>query len=290
MRNGTIHASLGSIQFLPVIRTCVLTGVFAATLGLTQGTAAADQKSQEKEAEELGKTLDPRDRSPVPAPRCVTSLKALADANAPDSITFMQYDDIPELKAGKHSWTDARAACAVLVRAHALWAFRNVASMAKGESTKNREIQHDIIFKNCLKTYDEAIHAGIPPTEPINDSGNDLKGTMQELRDTYCVAGQSKLDAANAEAEGPYRKVLKSDKLRLWIRDTTYFELAGGGNLTPQRLAATNVWFQHGTPEKSCTNGLPVHTLRRFQFNAQHKLVKETVRDFCGRPPDSAWR
>jgi hypothetical protein len=267
----------------------VLTGVLATALGLglAPGSAAADPASDKTQVDELEKALDKRTLS---AARCGDALKALSAANAPGSLTFTQDDNIPELNAGKHAWTDARAACSVLVRKDRIRHFIDWASSARAEATKNREIQNESYFKNCLSTYDDAIQAGVPPTQPIDDSGYAVKGTMQEVRDQLCTAGMAKLKAANDEAEAPYRKVLKNDKLRLWLRDTTYFELAGVAKLTPERLAATRVWFQHGTPEKVCSNGLGVHTLRRFQFDAQHKLVKETVRDFCGNPPDSAWR
>jgi type II secretory pathway pseudopilin PulG len=290
MRNGTRSASLGSILLRPVIHTCALAGALITALWLTQGTALADQASQEKDVERLANTLaTDAGRSGIKPADCAKYLQALTDANAPDSITFHQREDIPELKAGEHPWTDARAACAVFVRAHAVWEFNRWAGMSKTEADKNRETQNQSFFKNCLDMYDAALKVGVPPTQPIDDLGSGMKGTMQGLRDAWCTGGMAKLNAANATAEAPYRKVLKNDKLRLWIRDTTYFELAGGGKLTPERLAATKVWFQHGTPEKVCSNGLAVHTLRRFQFDAQHKLVKETVHDYCGHPPDSAW-
>jgi hypothetical protein len=290
MRNGTCSASFDSSLLSPVIRTCALAGAFITALWLTQGTAIADEASQKKDAERLANTLEKDSRSANKPSDCAKYLKALTDANAPDSITFEQREDIPELKAGTHPWTDARAACAVFVRAAAVWEFSRWAGMSMTEADKNRETQNQSFFKNCLSMYDEAIQAGVPPAQPIDDVGSGMKGTMQELRDAWCTGGLAKLKAANTTSEAPYRKVLKNDKLRLWLRDTTYFELAGGGKLTPERLAATKVWFQHGTPEKACTNGLAVHTLRRFQFDAQHKLVKETVHDYCGHPPDSAWR
>jgi len=50
-------------------------------------------------------------------------------------------------------------------------------------------------------------------------------------------------------------------------------------------------WFEHLAPEDEvCTNGMKLHKILRFQFNANQDLVKTTKKEYCGTPPVSAWR
>ncbi len=57
-------------------------------------------------------------------------------------------------------------------------------------------------------------------------------------------------------------------------------------------MAASKLWFIHSwSEERSCrSNDAPVHTVRRFQYDAKHMLVSETSKEFCGKPPKSAFR
>lgn len=291
MRHPAARTLFAASSSHSLSRAGVIVATLAGALCLTQRTAAADRASPQAEAEALASTLVKSDGRPSlnQPSRCADHLKALTEANAPASITFTQAEDIPGLQAGKHAWMDAREACAVIVRADRVITFAREANYARSETTRNDGVTgNTALVKGCLNAYDAAIKAGVPPTERIQDW--DFDGTMQEIRDEYCAAGLAKLNAAKEAAEAPYRKVLKNDKLARWLELTSYIDLPGGVELTPARLAAAKSWFQDRAEAKYCANGLQVHTLRRYTFNAQHKQVGYTVRDYCGRPPASAWR
>lgn len=102
--------------------------------------------------------------------------------------------------------------------------------------------------------------------------------------------GRDRLKAAEAERAAPYRRVLRNDKLLLALQRTAYILLPDGARVTPERLAAATVWFEDAMPERVCPDGQPVHTLWRYEFDAQHRLVKRSHQDHCGHPPDAAWR
>ena len=70
---------------------------------------------------------------------------------------------------------------------------------------------------------------------------------------------------------------------------------AGGKELkTPAAMAKANVWFMHTSyPDNACAKGEKiVHTLRRYQFDKDSKLVggDYTTKDYCGEPPKSAYK
>jgi hypothetical protein len=101
---------------------------------------------------------------------------------------------------------------------------------------------------------------------------------------------RDKLKAAEARRAAPYRRALRNDKLLLALQHTAYILLPDGARVTPERLAAASVWFEDAMPERLCSDGQAVHTLWRYEFDAQHRLVKRSHQDYCGHPPDAAWR
>jgi hypothetical protein len=301
MRDRILGNSLGSLLLHPWIRGCLVAGSLAGALCVSHGTASADDTEQRVYSRLLGedldvwKTVDGRlqvvDKDERELVRCDYHLAGLTKANAPDSLTFELEHDTPELKAGKHRWTEARAACASIMAvaesrkkiSSLNWVIFNCKDeMARGLASN---LPH---FENAQKTYDEAIAAGMSPTQIISVQG--VTGTIGELYEKWCTAGRVKLQAAEDARSAPFKKLLKNDKLRIALQDTDYIMLPGGAKATPDRLAATNVWFEDASPSKVCPNGAQVHVLHRYQFNAQQKLAKVTDHEFCGRPPASAFR
>jgi hypothetical protein len=79
--------------------------------------------------------------------------------------------------------------------------------------------------------------------------------------------------------------VLTNDKLKVAL---TYQEviLPGGARTTdPQRMATTSVWFEDFSPSRVCSDGRQVHSLRRYQFGSDQRIVKTTEQDYCGGAP-----
>lgn len=57
-------------------------------------------------------------------------------------------------------------------------------------------------------------------------------------------------------------------------------------------MAKATVWFHLcWSFDNDCNNDSEqTHTLDRWQFDAAHNLVKSSSKDYCGVPPESAYR
>ena len=282
-----------------VVRRGIAWIVIAGVVAFGAGTGRADSDEMEAEASRLGEALsrwrviDGEHVAGEDNP-CRDHVRHLTEAKAPASITFVLDGDTPDLKAGRHPWTDGRAACEHLVttashqsqvRASAWSIFEECKrhlTMSNGQPNLDG-------FGRGKGNYDLALARGIPPTEVIKDKVDGETGTLQGMYEKYCVPGLATQQAAGEARAAPYKKLLKNDKLRIALDDADFVLLAGGGKATPERLASTNVWFEDASPGKTCPNGAQVHVVRRYQFNAQQKLAKVTSHDYCGRPPASAF-
>lgn len=158
------------------------------------------------------------------------------------------------------------------------------------------------MFKFCIEFYDEMIASGVSPSTRVpedKDSGILWTGTVQEIKEKWCEAGLKKItDEVNSE-HAPYRAHLKADKLRLVIDEThggvMSYALPGGKYTDdPKQLAAARVWFLDVGPPSNelqyCLNGGKRHFVRRYTFDADHKLLAKTQKEYCGDPPASAYK
>jgi hypothetical protein len=287
MHHGIVRSGIGSI-------------VIAGLLGFAGGTARANDDALRDHAYQLGLELEKWQMvDGVMVTRaddgCRSFIKMLSDGNAPPSISFVLEHDTPDLKAGKHPWTEGRAACE-----HMIAASEHRHQAEASASSIFEECKHGRVMSNGERSpegyargkdnYEMGLERGIPPTEIVKDKADGETGTLKAMYEKYCVPGLAQQHADDAARAAPYKKLLKNDKLRLALEETDFLMLAGGGKVTPQRLAATNLWFEDASPNKVCANGAQVHTLRRYQFDAQQKLAKVTNHDYCGRPPAAAFR
>jgi hypothetical protein len=240
-----------------------------------------------------------------PAP-CAELLDRLAAAGVPDTTTILIPADRPDLEAGKRTLTEVRKACEHIRRVGLVSEWDKLAEAAASEHPKlSKGGGYDArFFKNCVNSYDRMIKAGIAPTERVlernvsDGRGGQMAwaGTVEELRKKWCDEGVEKAGELRVAEEGPYRKVLKNDKLKLALEWKGSGWILRGGATTsdPTQLAHADVWFvdasrvDAGRP--TCGGGKEIHTVRRHQFDANHKLVKTTTHDYCGSPPSSAYR
>jgi hypothetical protein len=164
------------------------------------------------------------------------------------------------------------------------------ARLAKGDLQRAGGPRDALMFNKCLDAYDAAIKAGVPPEEPTKAA--DLPGSIEEVRKTFCDAGKATFAAKDQKTSGPYKKVLKNDKLSMWQKYSSALILPNGGDaVNPNKLADSKVWYVDTSPQKICAgSGAQVHTVHRYEFNSDQKLTKTTDEDFCGRPPASAYR
>lgn len=158
------------------------------------------------------------------------------------------------------------------------------------------------MFKFCIQSYDKMIASGVSPSTPVpvgEHSGIPWKGTVQEIKEKWCDAGLKKITGDVAARHAPYRAHLKADKLRLVIDEThggvSSYALTGGKYTSDAKLlAAARVWFLDVGPPSNerqyCPSGGKRNSVRRYSFDAQHKLISTTQKEYCGDPPPSAYR
>ena len=165
-----------------------------------------------------------------------------------------------------------------------------------------------VMFANCISSYEKMIASGISPSTQVPEQVFPAtykfpeirwKGTVQEIKEKWCDAGQKKLTGENEAKLAPYRAALKADKLRLVVDEKTgkvfSYALAGGKYTSDaKQLAAAGVWFLDigaaSNESQYCLNGGKRNSVRRYAFNAEHKLISTTEKPYCGDPPASAYR
>ena len=155
-------------------------------------------------------------------------------------------------------------------------------------------------FYYCVKAYDELIATGVSPsTRMLPDDSLNVTGTVEEAKQRFCVDPEKQVDADWDAKQAPYKAVLKADKLRLMINENSrviYSYALAGGKYTDdaKALAAARVWFLNiGAPSNEaqyCLNGGKRNSVRRYTFDAAHKLLGTTEKAYCGTPPASAYR
>ena len=157
-------------------------------------------------------------------------------------------------------------------------------------------------YKFCIQAYDKMIASGVSPSTRVPEgehSGVPWKGTVQEIKEKWCEAGLKKSTGDVAAKHAPYRANLKGDKLRLVIDEThghvRSYALPGGQYTDDaKKLAAAPVWFlDAGAPSNErqyCPGGGKRKFVRRYSFDAQHKLLGTVQKEYCGDPPASAYR
>lgn len=155
-------------------------------------------------------------------------------------------------------------------------------------------------FHYCVKAYEKLIASGVSPSKRVlADDSLEWNGTVEEIKEKYCVAPAKKVDDDWDAKQAPYKAALKADKLRLVINENSrviYSYALAGGKYTSdaQALAAAKIWFLDvgaATNERRvCVNGGKLGSVRRYTFDADHKLLGTTEKEYCGTPPASAYR
>lgn len=268
-----------------VLRVCPLVVAIAGALWAMPAAAGGDAEylaGRLQDKLQIWETVNGRlrvDRAHQYA-ECTELLKQLAEADPAGTRSITIARDIPELGAGTHPWPAARPACEAIAA--------NIAHQKRvHEFTRWVGGTSEVYQRNCVEGYKAAIQGGVSPTEVVTVEG--ITATVQEFHE-QCAQALAKYKGKQTATEAPYRKVLKGDKLALALDRMGYIFLPRGVEATPATLAAHNVWFLKGESDTGCPGGAKRTTVQRFQFNAQHKRVKTTSREYCGALPASALR
>lgn len=222
---------------------------------------------------------------------CLKTLDKLRAAGVPDTRTVETSWGGPEFAAGVHTLAEIRTSCEHVDKVGRIGEFEKWAILAM-QSGKNAS--HDApYFKMCLQTYNRIIKAGVAPTDTVPErtiGGVAWSGSIEELKTKYCDAGMSRATEQTAAQEAPFRKELRDDKLKLALKYGSVFLPGGAGTSDAHRMAMASVWFLDLSPPKHCVNGLQVHSIRRYQFDANQHLERTSEQDYCGSAPSSAFR
>ena len=153
-------------------------------------------------------------------------------------------------------------------------------------------------FVYCGKAYEKLIASGVSPSARVlKDDNPNLTGTVSELKEKYCVAPEKQVNEDWDAKQAPNKAAVKADKLRLMINENSrvvYRYALAGGKYTDdaKALAAARVWFLDigaaSNERRVCVNGGKLSSVRRYTFDANHKLISTTEKEYCGTPPASA--
>jgi hypothetical protein len=222
---------------------------------------------------------------------CMVTLDKLRAAGVPDTRTLEVQWEGPEFKPGVHTLAEIRASCAKAERAGRIRAFEKWALLSMQAGTNVRSGSD--FYRLCVQTYNQIVKAGVSPTDRVPErmvGAVSWSGSIEELRQKYCDAGISKAADKAAASEAPYRKELKSDKLRIALKYGSVFVPGGVGTSDAHKMAVASVWFIDLSPPRHCNDGRQVHTLRRYQFGGEQQLLKTTEHDYCGSAPRAAFQ
>jgi hypothetical protein len=174
----------------------------------------------------------------------------------------------------------------------------NVRSIQQSVEGGDRLFPMEFVY--CRQSYEKLIASGVSPSTRVpNGNSANFTGTLEEAKEKWCVAPEKKTNDDLAAKHAPYKAHLRADKLRLVISEqygTVYSYALAGGKYTDdaQALAAARVWFLDvGAPSNEaqyCVGGGKRSSVRRYTFDANHKLLGTTEKQYCGNPPASAYR
>jgi hypothetical protein len=144
--------------------------------------------------------------------------------------------------------------------------------------------------RSCAAAVKAALEGGIDAGEKLESST--WTGPVGAVQAQVCDKAATAADQAIEKMLAPYKAAgMSGDKLAMIKENggSTLYQIAGGeSTLDPQKLTKANVWFEFFEGDE-CARG-KIETMHRYQFDKNGKLVKNTVREFCGDPPKSAYK
>lgn len=218
---------------------------------------------------------------------CTELFTKLRNLNVPATRTIELIEESRDLPAGKHALPAVKKACDAIeyqgkVKEVETW----ILLAAESDGINNRGP-----IGQCMARYDEGLALGIKATDKVPQRkvriGRDLvmwSGSLKELKVKHCDAAMKKIRVELAKIEGPFRKFLKADKLALALgfNVTAVYRLPDGDrSMNPAKLAAEKVWFGTRTGGH-CADGRTQVDVTKYEFNAAHKIVNETTKQYCG--------
>lgn len=224
-----------------------------------------------------------RDAQPsLEPPVCASYLQKLRERGVPASRTIEVSESTDFIAAGVHALPAVRRACDALAYASKVADARRVLRYAIENGAA----------EGCAKYWPDIVAAGVKTTTErldleLGDYGKTFRvaGTLEELKNKYCDGAIAERDSKKAAFEAPFRKALKNDKLGIFLdyRREHGIILAGGDDSeVPGKIAKARTWYTWRLGQ-NCADGRTKYIVRRYDFDAEHRIAKQTVAEHCGQ-------
>lgn len=288
----------------------------AAMMAVGMATAEAE-RTVEDVASQLGRLMDetwamqggqqvwshpPRGQLTT----CTVLIAQLDKLGAPKTTPIKLATKTPQWEPGEIPLEAAREVCDdwVVYGAVGDWWMSLQMAIYEAEKIGTSAYYDTAIFNLCLMQYAKLLEKGVKPSSPFPErkvtlsSGTEvvITGTVEEVRTKYCDVGMAKVREEMEAKFAPYKKALKNDKLSMVViagANSARAYILPGGKITtdPKKLAAAKVWFSDTTTsDRAACRGQDQHVVHRYQFDAKHKLVKTTDKQYCGKVPARAFK
>jgi hypothetical protein len=232
--------------------------------------------------------------------QCITLVDGMLQAGTPSmTLVTIRSGKSSSLDPGIYALTAMREACAekYLPRGLKDLALTGRMMLERGallEAAYDAHIQAaSDMTARCHAGAQRLLALGAAPVTPV------VVGTtayrLDQVGSRLCSQGDALIAAANQQFMGKYIGVLEGDKLALIEKSPVDGYLAGPSEertSDPEVLASAKVWFETSSREPGLGDRCPttIHVYRRFQFDARHRLVKESKKEYCGAPGARAMR
>jgi hypothetical protein len=207
--------------------------------------------------------------------------------------TAKHYAPIGEIRTG------CQARVAKLRVLPTIWGIKDVIAQAKALAVRKKVDRYSTIpakmaYDKCVAGVKRTLALGAPKSEKIEVEGHTM--TLGEATEKGCGIVKTAIEAATKKAEkahaakyAPYKKALRGDKWKVFMKyKMITFRVRGRGGRelsTPRKLARSSVWF-----ERLRSRSYRRWRMKRFKFRG-NRLVSVRIVSGRGRiPPSRAYR
>jgi hypothetical protein len=230
---------------------------------------------------------------------CIASIDTMLRSGTPPLTQVTIRSGSSLLEAGSYALTELRSMC---VRRYIPLGVERLGMTADVMLDRGARLEEAYdtnidaatdMTARCRAGVERLLAVGAAPDTPV------MVGTatfrLDEVDARLCSQGDALITAANQRFMGKYRGVLTDDKLALIERSPIHGYLAvppGESSSDPKVLARARLWFETSSrqPRREDRCSTTIHTYRRFQFDAKHRLVKRSQKEYCGDPGPRALR
>lgn len=230
---------------------------------------------------------------------CLAAVDGLEKAKTPATASVPIEKNSGNLKKGTATLAEVKAECrraygaSIIPRLQGSTAAGALMDELRSFDPSDNHAVNTIgpLVRNCNALTAEAVEYGLDPSQPVKLEHADAKwsGTLAELKTQICDKGAAALKAAVEAQLGPFKAVgIAGDKLDM-IEEyyPLGFYIPGGsyseGDTDPKALKKANVWFVISEGE-ACGVDKIEYFFKRYQFDKNQKIAKQSSKEYCGDP------